>query len=143
MTGLNHPSVSYDYTEVEEAFPEVDPGVNPFGYRVLVQIRSAMEVTKGGIIVPNESRETEIWNTQVAKVIKIGPVAFKNRDTLDLWPEGQWVQPGMFVRVPLYGGDRWNVPVPDSKGKALFVLFKDTDMIGEITGNPLDVVAFI
>ena len=147
MTGLSPKDVSsvmYNYEGIEEAFPEADAGVRPFGHRVLVQIRSAKEKTTGGIIIPNDTQETELWNTQVAKVIMLGPVAFKNRDTLETWPEGEWCQPGMYVRVPKYGGDRWYVPVSDTKNtQALFTLFKDTDIIGEITGNPLDVVAFL
>lgn len=148
MTGLSSrdtTSLTYSYEGLAEAFPEVDSGVKPYGHRVLVQIRTAKSRTAGGIIIPNDTRETELWNTQVAKVITLGPVAFKNRDTLESWPEGEWCQPGIYVRVPKYGGDRWYVPVPgsDAKVQALFTLFKDTDLIGEVTGNPLDVVAFI
>ena len=131
------------YESIDQAFPEADPGLKPFGSRVLVQVRTPMTKTRGGIHLPDESRETEFWNTQVAKVIALGPVAYRNRDTLELWPEGEWVQPGAFVRVPKYGGDRWEVPVPSSQDDALFVLFNDLELNGEITGDPLDMVAFI
>jgi hypothetical protein len=110
---------------------------------VIVQIRSPKSRTEAGIHVPLESQDTELWNTQVAKVIELGPVTFKNRDTLDPWPEGSWCQPGIFVRVPKYGGDRWEVPVSGAVKKALFVIFNDLDIIGEVTGDPLKVVAFL
>jgi len=129
-------------SEMEEAFPSVDPGLIPFGSRVLVQIRTPKTKTKGGIIVPDESRETELWNTQVAKVISIGSLAFKNRDTMESWPEGQWCEPGAFVRVPKYGGDRWQVPLKNGE-KALFVLYNDLDIIGEITTDPLEILAYL
>ncbi len=135
--------VSLAYKSIGQAFPDVDPGLKPFGSKVLVQIRTPMKVTRGGIIVPEEARETEQWNTQVSKVILLGPVAYRNRDTLELWPEGLWVQPGTFVRCPKYGGDRWEVPVPSSADPALFVLFNDLDLGGEITGDPLEMVAFL
>jgi len=64
-----------------EAFPAVSAGVLPFGSRVLVQIRTPRKITKGGIILATDTKDTEKWNTQVAKVISIGPLAFKNRDT--------------------------------------------------------------
>lgn len=134
---------SLAYDTIDQAFPEVDPGLTPFGSKVLVQIRTPMLRTKGGIVVPDESRETEQWNTQVSKVIVLGPVAFCNRDTLEEWPEGKWAQPGAFVRCPKYGGDRWEVPVPNSSDAALFALFNDTDLSGEITGDPLEVVAYL
>ena len=135
--------VSLAYESIDQAFPEVDPGLKPFGSRILVQIRTPMKVTRGGIVIPEESRDTEMWNTQISKVISLGPVAYRDRDSLELWPEGEWVKPGSFVRCPKYGGDRWEVPVPNSQDAALFVLFNDMELNGEITGDPLDMVAFL
>lgn len=128
---------------LSDAFPAVDPGLVPFGERVLVQIRTPKRKSAGGIILHHDTRETELWNTQVGKIISVGPGAFKNRDTLEPWPEGEWAQPGVFVRVPKYGGDRWEVPIPGTDEKALFVIFKDHNLIGQITGDPLAVIAFI
>lgn len=128
--------------ELAQAFPDVDPEYRPYGSRVLVQIRTPVTKSKGGIILTADTIDTERWNTQVAKVISMGPVAYKNRNTLESWPEGSWCQPGTFVRVPKYGGDRWEVT--DEQGnKALFVVFNDLDIGGEHTGNPLHVKAFI
>jgi co-chaperonin GroES (HSP10) len=129
-----------------EAFPVVDAGVQPFGSRVLVQIRTPKTKTKSGIILDHGTKDTEKWNTQVAMVIANGPLAFKNRDTMQSWPEGSWCGPGEFVRVPKYGGDRWEVPYVDIDGdeqNALFVIFNDLDIIGSVTGDPLAVRAFI
>lgn len=125
-----------------EAFPAVDAGVQPFGSRVLVQIRTPRKVTKGGIILSSETQDTEKWNTQVAKVISVGPLAFKNRNTQEAWPEGEWCKMGDFVRVPKYGGDRWEVPITRDNS-AMFVIFNDLDIIGQVTGDPLAVKAFI
>jgi len=136
---------SLAYDSIDQAFPEVDPGFIPFGSKVLVQIRTPMLMTRGGIAITEESRETEQWNTQVSKVIALGPVAFCNRDTLELWPEGVWAQPGTFVRCPKYGGDRWEVPVPDTTAdKAIFVVFDDLDLSGEIPeDHVLETVAYL
>lgn len=134
---------SLAYQTLEQAFPQVEPGLKPFGYRVLVQIRTPMTRTKTGLYIPEESRETEHWNTQVSKVIALGPTAFRDRDTLEPWPEGEWARPGAFVRCPKYGGDRWEVPVPGSTDSALFVVFRDLDLVGEIEGDPLEMVAYL
>lgn len=131
-----------DYASIDEAFPSATPGLRPFGNKVLVQIRSPKQKSAGGILLVDDTKETEIWNTQVAKVIALGPVAFRNRDTLEKWPEGDWAQPGEFVRVPKYGGDRWWVYSEDGVQKALFVLFKDLDLAGAVD-DPLAVVSFI
>jgi len=127
---------------LNEAFPIAEPGIMPFGSRVLVQIRSPKTKTASGIILDNGSRDTEKWNTQVAKVVSLGPVAFKNRSTLDAWPEGNWCKPGDYVRVAKYGGDRWEVSM-DNGESALFVIFNDLDIIGAVQGDPLAIRAFI
>lgn len=129
--------------ELEEAFPKIDPGVQPYGSRVLVQIRTAKTKSKGGIILVDDTRETEKWNTQTAKVISKGPLAFKNRNTMQDWAEGQWCEPGEFVRVPKYGGDRWELKSPDGSTSAMFVIFDDLNIIGRVTGDPLAVKAFL
>ena len=140
---------SLHYENLEQAFPEVDPGLKPFGSRVVVQKRSPRTVTRGGIYVPQDTQETEFWNTQVAKVIALGPGAFKNRDSLETWPEGEWCREGTIVRVPKYGGDAWFVDLPGATSlrigvdQVCFVIFNDLDLIGEITCDPLEVVAYL
>ncbi len=132
------------YDNIEEAFPKLDAGLIPCGSRVLVQVRSPKDFTKGGVYVGTKDlKETELWNCQVAKVIAMGPGVFRNRDTLELWPEGDWCQIGDFIRVPKYGGDRWVVEDPKTGRTVLFALIKDLDVIGKIMCNPLDVIAFL
>lgn len=126
-----------------EAFPAVDAGIQPFGSRILVQIRNPRQKTASGIILTADTKSTETWNTQVGKVISVGPLAFKNRNTMASWPEGDWCQAGDFVRVAKYGGDRWSVPLSGDAGEALFVIFNDLDIVGKVTGDPLAIRAFI
>ena len=121
---------------LEEAFPELDAGVAPLGNRILVQIRSPKLKTTGGIILTDESQDYQKWNEMTAKIIALGPLAFRKRDTLEMLPEGQWCGPGDFVRVPKYGGDRWERTVEGIQG--LFVIFNDHEIISKVTCNPLD-----
>jgi len=135
--------VEFGYDNADEAFPPCDPGIMPFGSRVIVQIRTPKTQTKGGIILTTETRETDAWNTQIAKVICVGELAFKNRTTMEPWPEGSWCSPGDFVRVPKYGGDRWTIKSNDGEHEVLLVIFNDLDLIGKVTGDPLAIKAFI
>ena len=132
---------------LDEAFPVVDPLMAPFGARVLVQLRAVKEkVTSSGIYIPEEVKETEKWNTMIGKVISIGDLAFKKRDTMEPWPEGAWAKVGDFVRVPKWGGDRWEIDYKDDRGiagKALFTFFNDHELIGRVTGDPRDIKAFL
>jgi co-chaperonin GroES (HSP10) len=127
---------------IAEAFPAVNAGIQPFGSRVLVQIRSPKQRTASGIILDSGTKDTEKWNTQIAKVVSVGPLAFKNRNTMDSWPEGSWCKEGDYVRVAKYGGDRWEVNLPNGES-ALFVIFNDLDIIGRVEVDPLSIRAFI
>lgn len=126
---------------LDDAFPSIDPAVAPLGNRVLIQIR-APKTMHGKIILTDASRDTEKWNTQIGKVIALGPTAYKNLRTLEPWPEGSHVVPGDFVRVGKYGGDRFEVKKANSEN-ALFVLMLDHEMIAKVTGDPTSIVAFV
>jgi co-chaperonin GroES (HSP10) len=127
-----------------EAFPAVDAGIQPFGSRVLIQIRTPKKKSAGGIILDIAgTNDTEKWNTQIGKVVALGPLAFKNRNDMKTWPEGEWCTAGEYVRVAKYGGDRWEVKIPGTDDSAMFVIFNDLDIIGQVTGDPLAIRAFI
>ena len=131
---------SKDNYTLQQAFPPVDPGAKPYGDRVLVQLRNVKQVSEGGILLPHETQDQNKWMTSIGKVIAVGPLAFKDRTTLDPWPEGVWAKPGDFVRCPKHGGDRWEFPIDPSDSNsemARFVIYRDRELIGEITGNPL------
>lgn len=128
---------------MEEAFPEVDLFIEPLGTRVVVQVMRAKETSKGGIVLVAETRETDKWNVQTAKVVALGPLAFKNRETLKPWAEGMWAQVGDFVRVPRWNGDRIEVRVEGSDEPITFVTFSDHELIAKVIGNPLAIPTYI
>ncbi len=101
-----------DSTDLREAFPVVDPGAVPLGARILVQMRlPKKKMTASGIILAAETVDTEKAQNPIGKVVSIGPLAFKKRDTMESWPEGSWVEVGDYVRVPRWTGDRWEVQI--------------------------------
>lgn len=137
--------------ELAAAFPDVDPGFEPLGSRIVVQIRSPKETSKL-ILLTDEAKEAELWNTQIAKVRAIGPVAFKNRTNLTTWPEGEWFKVGDYVRIPKWNQDKWIVEIEDGKPDAmgrvgkkqvLFMMVNDLDILAKKIGNPLEVKAYI
>lgn len=135
-----------DPAELEWAFPNVPPGMLPFGGRVIIQLRRIKKKTAGRIILVEETKENEKWNNMIGKIVAIGPLAFKNRDTMQPWPEGTWAQVGDYVRVPKWGGDRWEIRVPgddDTEDPALFMTLNDHELIAKVTGNPLSFKAYV
>jgi co-chaperonin GroES (HSP10) len=143
---MNEPEVA-KAAEIAWAFPSVEPGAKPLGGRILVQLRrTKKKATSAGIILIEETKEAEKWNNMVAKVIEIGPLAFKHRETMLPWPEGSWCVAGDYIRVPKWGGDRWEVKVPgedDMEDPALFMILNDHEVIAKVTGSPLEMRAFI
>jgi len=120
---------------IDEMFPTIDPEFTPFGHRVVVQIRRVVNKTSSGIILSTGTKETEAYNGQVAKLISVGPLAFKKRTTGEEWPEGTWARPGDFVKVPRWGGDRWTVDLRDGLEPVMLAILSDADLIGAYTGD--------
>jgi len=144
---MSDSTVAFNEAEINWAFPVVNPGAEPLGGRILVQLKRTKKKTTGsGIILLEETKETEKWQNMVAKVLMIGPLAFKNRDTMNPWPEGSWGAVGDYIRVPKWGGDRWEVAVPGEdihEDKALFMILNDHEVIAKVIGDPLAMRAYI
>ena len=135
-----------DQQELKWAFPDVSPGQKPFGGRVVVQLRRIKKTTASKIILVAETKETEKWQNMIGRVVEIGPLAFKNRETMESWPEGSWASVGDYVRVPKWGGDRWEREVPNEEGNedpVLFMTINDHELIARVTGDPLSFKAYV
>lgn len=136
-----------EYLSEEEAFPNVKPLARPLGSLVQVMLRVPKLQTVAGLELfePNE-RQTERDNMQVAKVIAVGPLAFRDRNTREYWPEGAWCKEGDYVRVPKFQGDYTVVSylrskvltdpdtgerrTEDYEDRVVFAQFKDLALLG-------------
>jgi len=134
-----------DPQELAWAFPNVECGMEPYGGRIIIQLRRVKK-RKGMIYLVEETKENEKWNNMIGKVISVGPLAFKNRDSMTAWPEGSWANVGDFVRVPRWGGDRWEIKDPtdeQNEDPVLFMTINDHELIAKVTANPLSFKAFV
>lgn len=138
MTSITKMKVPVLFEEtLESAFPVVNPGVRPTGSSVLVQIKHSATKTAGGIALLPGAVQTENDTTQVAKVLAHGPGCYRNRDTLKLWPEGEWTKVGDFVRIPIHtqNAKSWSIEVPGKDYRVVFTLVDDL-LIGGIQEDP-------
>lgn len=119
-------------SKLSEAFPSVNPGVYPKGARLVVQLRTVREKTHSGIVLVEDTKVFNKANTQLGKVIYLGPIAYCNRDTGKPWPEGVWVKAGDYVRVPKFGGDRFERKIPGTEETAVFCIFSDHEIIAQV-----------
>lgn len=163
LTGANN--IDYHWATLDEAFPDVEPEMRPFGVNVIVQIRHPPPKTAIGMIIPPETRATIYYNEQVARVVAMGPLCFKDvvrtergEKTVEDWAGGAWFNVGDFVWIPKYGGIRFHRPfvverdMPDGKGgvrplevteDVIFATYKAKDVIGLIPGDPRRVKTFL
>jgi co-chaperonin GroES (HSP10) len=128
LKGNNEP----DTRSEEECFPNIDIGIDVAGDRVLVQLRREKSTSKGGIILVDETRQTLRFNETVAKVIQIGPLAYKSPEDLTPWPEGNWCNVGDLVRTIKYGGDRFVVQPDDEGSPVVFITLQAREVISRI-----------
>ena len=117
---------------LSEAFPEIVPGVIPLGARVLIQLRTVRTRTSSGLVMVSDTRDFNKANTQLGKMVQLGPIAFRNRETGQLWREGVWAKPGDYVRVPKWGGDRFERKIPGTEDTAIFCIFSDHEIIAQV-----------
>jgi co-chaperonin GroES (HSP10) len=121
-----------DLRSEAECFPDVDPGVEVVGDRVLVQLRREKTTSKGGIILVDETKQTLRFNETVAKVVQVGPLAYKNLEDLAPWIEGPWCKEGDLVRTIKYGGDRFVVNPEDGGAPVVFITLQAREVISKI-----------
>jgi co-chaperonin GroES (HSP10) len=120
---------------IEKHFPTVDPGAKPTGNQVMIQLRTVAKQSKGGIVLVEETKDFNKGNTQVARVVRLGTIAFHDRTSGEEWKEGAWVGVGDIILAPRYGGFRFEVPVPDTDDEAIFAIINDYDIKMVIEGN--------
>ena len=79
---------------------------NPVCYRLLVIPYYPRAKTKGGIYVPDATRDREAFATVAAYVVKVGPDAYKDQDK---FPSGAWAHEKSWVLMGRYAGNRFKV----------------------------------
>lgn len=104
------------------AWPEVDAGKVPLSCWILVQYKLAKPMV-GSIHLPDASRDDDQFKITAARVVAMGPTCFRNEATGELFAEAPWFKAGDFVRVPLTGGDQFDVESPH--GMVRFGFWKD------------------
>jgi len=120
---------------VAKHFPDVEPGAKPCGNQILVQLRTVQSKTSGGIVLVEETKDFNNGNTQLARIVKVGQIAFKDRNSGETWKEGAWASVGDIVIIPRWGGFRFEIPIDGTDEKAIFAVFEDFNVKMVIEDN--------
>ena len=121
--------------EKEPLNPESIKGVTdqlpePSGWRLLVLPFTPKEKTKGGIIIAQESLEKLRIATNCGYVIKVGPLAYHDKEK---FPTGPWCKKGQWGIFARYAGSR--LPIEGGEVR----LLNDDEVLGTIE-NPESVL---
>jgi co-chaperonin GroES (HSP10) len=101
----------------------------PTGYRILVIPYYPKERTKGGVYIPDATRDRESFATVVAYVVKMGPDAYKDADK---FPTGAYCSEKEWVLMGRYAGNRFKVEGLELR------LINDDNIIAKIL-DPTDI----
>jgi co-chaperonin GroES (HSP10) len=72
--------------------PELLPDIK--GYHILVRPVSIKAKTKGGIILPDSTKDDISYLTTVGRVLKLGELAYEDKAK---FPNGKWCQVGDYI----------------------------------------------
>lgn len=133
-----------------EYFPPVDLPIKAFQDWAIVQMKRSFDDNKtaGGVLLPgaksSDEKGQQEWHETTAKVISIGPVFQKTRDTLEYWPEcrddsSNIIKLGDIVRIPEHLAGRFTVQTSDGDEiKCIFV--RDINIMGASVGDPIETI---
>jgi len=80
----------------------------PVGNKILVRCEGVEQVSKGGIILPEQSTDREKMKQMYGTVVAIGPLAYNDQRTIDedgtVKYNQQWVKIGDRVKFQQYAG---------------------------------------
>lgn len=84
----------------------IDRMPSPTGWRLLVLPYKGKGKTEGGIYLPDQVIEQNEVSTQVGYVLKVGPLAYEDKEK---FPTGLWCKKGDWVIFARYAGSRFKI----------------------------------
>ena len=90
--------------EKVQADPEVLPELP--GFHILVRPISIKTQTKGGILLPDSTKDDIAYLTTVGKVLGVGDLAYQDTDK---FPKGPWCKLNEWIIFSRYAGSRFKI----------------------------------
>ena len=119
-----------DSKAIEQDSNLLDRLPTPTGYRILVLPYAGPKKTKGGVYLSDKTQATIQMTTVCAYVLKVGELAYKDKEK---FPEGPWCKEGEWVIFGRYAGSRFKI-----EGGEVRIL-NDDEIIARIN-NPEDIL---
>ena len=119
-----------DTKTIEQDVNLLDKLTTPTGYRILVLPYAGPKKTKGGVYLSDKTQATIQMTTVCAYVLKVGDLAYKDKEK---FPNGPWCNKGDWVIFGRYAGARFKI-----EGGEVRIL-NDDEIIARIK-NPEDIL---
>jgi len=103
MSKLIVPKHIWDGKAVEKQKKELEKVPNPSGYRITLFPLKLDNKTKSGIHLTDETVQESQLTTNICKVLKVGPDAYKDKEK---FPTGPWCKVDDWVLITRYAGSR-------------------------------------
>jgi len=103
---------------------------DPTGWRIVILPHKGVEKTKGGVILSDTLIQEQQWTTNVGLVLKLGPMAYEDKNK---FPTGPWCKEKDWVIFARYAGSRLKID-----GGELRIL-NDDEVLG-VVDSPDDVL---
>ena len=97
------PKHVWDGKAVEKQKKELEKVPNPSGYRITLFPLKLDSKTKSGIILTDDTVQESQLTTNICKVLKVGPDAYKDKEK---FPTGPWCKQDDWVLITRYAGSR-------------------------------------
>ena len=96
-------SIKNDMWITEDEVKDPSPLPELPGFHILVRPVSIKGVTKGGIMLPDSTRDDMAYLTTVGKVLSLGDLAYNDEGR---FPTGAWCQEGDYVCYAKHAGQK-------------------------------------
>ena len=103
MSKLILPKHVWDGKAVEKQKKEIEKVPTPVGWRIVLFPLKLDSKTQSGLYLTDDTIEQSQVSTNICKVLKVGPEAYKDKDK---FPSGAWCKEGDWVLITRYAGSR-------------------------------------
>ena len=103
MSKLILPKHVWDGKAVEKQKKEIEKVPTPVGWRMVLFPLKLDSKTKSGLYLTDDTVEQSQVSTNICKVLKVGPEAYKDKQK---FPSGPWCKEGDWVLITRYAGSR-------------------------------------
>ena len=97
------PQHVWDGKQAEKKKKELEKIPEPTGFRIVLFPLRLEGKTKGGVLLTDDTITESQITTNICKVLKIGPSAYKDKER---FPDGPWCKEDDWVLITRYAGSR-------------------------------------